>query len=66
MFFSVVGCWEHDWVEQAKKLQEVYEEYGNVEKENVELLVAKFNIKVVNCSFLNPASNDYLTLSILA
>lgn len=42
-------------------LQESQEKYGAVEKENVEVLVAKFNTEVKDNSTLNPASTDYLT-----
>lgn len=39
------------------------ENYGTVEKESVELLVAKFNTEVMDNSKLDPASSDYLTES---
>ncbi len=51
-----------DSVEEAKQdLQEVQQEYGVVEEETAEVLVAKFNTEVMDNSSLNPASNDYLT-----
>lgn len=51
-------------LEDAKKdLQETQEKYGWVEKETVDVLVAKFNTQVVDNSSLNPASTDYLTES---
>ena len=51
-------------LEDAKKdLQETQEKYGWVEKETVDVLVAKFNTEVVDNSSLNPASTDYLTES---
>ena len=51
-------------LEDAKKdLQETQEKYGGVEKETVDVLVAKFNTEVVDNSSLNPASTDYLTES---
>lgn len=49
-------------LEEAKKgLEETQEKYGWVEKETVDVLVAKFNTEVVDNSSLNPASTDYLT-----
>lgn len=39
------------------------ENYGTVEKESVEFLVAKFNTEVMDNSKLDPASSDYLTES---
>ena len=51
-------------LEEAKKgLEETQEKYGWVEKETVDVLVAKFNTEVVDNSSLNPASTDYLTES---
>lgn len=44
-------------------LQETIDKYGLVEKEKVDVLVAKFNTQVMDNSqgSLNPASDDYLT-----
>ena len=50
-----------DLENQRQKLQETQEKYGWVEKETVDVLVAKFNTEIVDSSSLNPASNDYLT-----
>lgn len=52
-----------DLKDAKKDLQETQEKYGWVEKETVEVLVAKFNTEVVDNSSLNPASTDYLTES---
>ena len=63
MALGLTGCGKSS-VEDAKKdLKESYEKYGSVEKENVDLLVSKFNKQVMdNGGFsLNPASTDYLT-----
>ena len=48
-----------------KDLEETQEKYGWVEKENIDVLVAKFNTQVMDndSSSLNPASTDYLTES---
>jgi len=50
-----------DLENQRQKLQEIQEKYGWVEKETVDVLVAKFNTEIVDSSSLNPASTDYLT-----
>lgn len=61
VILGLTGC-SKDNLEQAKKdLQESYEKHGDVEKETVDVLVAKFNTEVANNSSLNLASNDYLT-----
>lgn len=50
-----------DLENQRQKLQETQEKYRWVEKETVDVLVAKFNTEIVDSSSLNPASTDYLT-----
>ena len=50
-----------DLENQRQKLQETQEKYGWIEKETVDVLVAKFNTEIVDSSSLNPASTDYLT-----
>ena len=50
-----------DLENQRQKLQGTQEKYGWVEKETVDVLVAKFNTEIVDSSSLNPASTDYLT-----
>ena len=63
MVLGLAGCGKSS-VEDAKKdLHERRKKYGSVEKENIELLVAKFNTQVMgnDGSSLNPASTDYLT-----
>ena len=56
LVLSLTGCSKN-----KNDLQESEEKYGAVEKENVEVLVAKFNTEVKDNSTLNPASTDYLT-----
>ena len=48
-----------------KRVEETQGKYGWVEKENIDVLVAKFNTQVMDndSSSLNPASTDYLTES---
>lgn len=56
LVLNLTGCSKN-----KNDLQESQEKYGAVEKENVEVLVAKFNTEVKDNSTLNPASPDYLT-----
>jgi len=63
MVLGVTGCGKSDIEETKKDLQESQEKNGFVEKETVDVLVAKFNTEVVDNSSLNPASPDYLTES---
>ena len=57
--FGVTGCGNNNVKEEQP--QEQMQEFGRVEKETAEVLVAKFNTQVVDNSSLNPASNEYLT-----
>ena len=59
MLFGATGCGNEN-VEEEKQREQI-QEFGNVEKETAEVLVAKFNTKIVDNSSLNPASVDYLT-----
>ena len=70
MSLGVAGCGQSDAAKsssgEANDLAQSQNEYGSVEKENVETLVAKFNTEVMdnsspNNSSLNPAMDDYLT-----
>ena len=54
MLFGTTGCGNEN-VEEEKQ-QEQIQEFGNVEKETAEVLVAKFNTQIVDNSSLNPAS----------
>ena len=61
MILGLTGCGKSN-VDYAKKdLKDSQEKYGSVEKETADVLVAKFNVEVVDNSTLNPASTDYLT-----
>ena len=60
---AIVQFSKKDLEEAKKGLEETQEKYGWVEKETVDILVAKFNTEVVDNSSLNPASTDYLTES---
>ena len=67
MALGLAGCsnpvsYSKKELEDAKNdLEETYKKYGWVEKETVDVLVAKFNTEIVDSSSLNPASTDYLT-----
>ena len=61
MVLGLTGCGKSNVDDAKKDLQESQEKYGSVEKETVDVLVAKFNTEVVDNSTLNPASSDYLT-----
>ena len=60
---AIVQFSKKDLEESKKGLEETQEKYGWVEKETVDVLVAKFNTQVMDndSSYLNPASTDYLT-----
>ena len=63
MVLGITGCGKSNLEESNNNLKESQEKYGFVEKETVDVLVAKFNTEVVQDSSLNPASTDYLTES---
>ena len=56
MAFGLSGCGKSKVEDAKKNLQESYEKYGFIEKETVDVLVAKFNTEVVDHSSLNVAS----------
>ena len=61
MVLGMTGCGKSSIEDAKKDLEDSYEKYGFIEKETVDVLVAKFNTEVVDNSTLNPASTDYLT-----
>lgn len=61
ILINLTGCGKTSLEDDNKDPQEIQEKYGIVEKETVDVLVAKFNTEVVDNSDLNPASTDYLT-----
>lgn len=63
IIISLTACTNKNEKENEKDLQTEEEQYGYVEKETVDVLVAKFNKEVVDNSSLNVASTDYLTES---
>ena len=58
---SMTGCGKSSINNAKENLEVSYEKYGFVEKETVDILVAKFNTEVVDNTALNLASTDYLT-----
>lgn len=61
ILINLTGCGKTSSENDNKDPQKIQEKYGQVEKETVDVLVAKFNTEVVDNSDLNPASIDYLT-----
>lgn len=61
LVLSLTGCGKNKVEEAQKDFQKSVEKHGTVEKETVEVLVAKFNTEVKDNSSLNPASTDYLS-----
>lgn len=59
----VVGCGKVSQDQQTEELPAPSDEYGTVETESVATLVAKFNARVLENGSLNPASDDYRTIS---
>lgn len=62
MIIGLTSCGKTNKEEPKKDSQELQEKYGFVQKETVDVLVAKFNTEVADNSSLNPASTDYLTI----
>ena len=59
ILFGLTGCGSDEPKEDQP--QDQVQDYGTVDKETADVLVAKFNTEVVDNSTLNPASNDYMT-----
>lgn len=57
-YFGVKYLLDKDLEKQQKELQQIKEEYGFVEKENVTTSVAKFNTQVMDNNVSIPASID--------
>mgnify|MGYP004629855623 CR=1 FL=1 len=63
MILNLTGCGKSNVDYARKDFQESVEKHGTVEKETVDVLVAKFNTEVKENDSLNPASDDYLTIN---
>ncbi len=48
--------------EEKENLEKTYEEYGWVDKENVSIMIAKFNTEIMDGGINTPAYDDYLTI----
>ena len=59
--FGLTGCGNDKVEEQQPQDKVQIQEYGYVERETAEVLVAKFNTQVVDNSSLSPASEEYMT-----
>ena len=51
---------DKDLDKQKEELNKIYEKYGTVEKETVDVSVAKFNTQVMDNNIGDPASYDYM------
>ena len=60
ILFGLTGCGSDEPKEDQP--QDQVQDYGTVDEETADVLVAKFNTEVVDNSTLNPASNDYMVL----
>lgn len=61
IFVGVKIYLDKDLDKQKEELNKTFEKYGTVEKENVELNIAKFNTQVMDNNIGDPASSDYMT-----
>ncbi len=61
IFVGVKIYLDKDLDKQKEELNKTFEKYGTVEKENVELSIAKFNTQVMDNNIGDPASYDYMT-----
>lgn len=62
IILGLTGCGENK-VDQAKKdLQETQEKYGYVEKENINLTVARFNTEIMESNLNTPATDDSMVV----
>ena len=57
-FLGITGCGT-ETVDEDRQTET--QDYGSVERETADVLVAKFNAQVVDNSTLHPASDDYST-----
>lgn len=58
--FAIVQFSKQDVENAQKDLQEAYEKYGTVEKEIVNILVAKLNTEIMDNSINTPASDELM------
>ncbi len=61
-YFVVKYFLDKDIQKQEKELQETINKYGTVEKENVNLVVSKFNTEIMDSGMEYPASDEYLVI----
>ena len=61
IFVGVKIYLDKDLDKQKENLNNTIEKYGTVEKENVEVSIAKFNREVMDNNIGDPASYDYMT-----
>lgn len=61
IFVGVKTYLDKDLDKQKEELNKTFEKYGTVEKETVEVSIAKFNTEVMDNNIGDPASSDYMT-----
>ena len=61
-YFVVKYFLDKDIQEQEQELQETINKYGTVEKENVNVVVSKFNTEIMDSGMEYPASDEYLVM----
>lgn len=61
-YFGVKYYLEKNLERQEQELQDFIDKYGILEKENIEVTIAKFNTQIKDNSTLNLAMDNYLTI----
>lgn len=62
MILGLAGCGKDDLQEAKEDLEKTYEKYGYVEKENVNLTVARFNTEIMESNLNTPATDDSMVV----
>lgn len=62
MILGITGCGKDEVRQAEKDLQETKEKYGLVEKETVDLVLAKFNTEIMDGGINTPAVDDYMVI----
>lgn len=61
-YFGVKYCLDKNLEREKQELQDIIDKYGVLEKESIEVTVAKFNSQIEDNSDLNHAMDKYLTI----
>lgn len=62
MILGITGCSKDSLKEAEKNLQETQEKYGWVDKETVNIMIAKFNTEIMDSGLNTPAYDDYMLI----